>query len=178
MSTTRARAAQRANVGALDGFYCYLCGVPTAEQSEHVEPRADGGNSRLSNLRLACPYCNQRKGKRSLAEFQEKELWRLTAPEGLPPSVRAMAHVCFGWQPTGSGRQVIASGCLRAKLVVEDGKVATVVRPSKTAAWVAHVLGAETDRLVIAAAWDFLYRHKLRPPKTPPTISAEALADD
>jgi 5-methylcytosine-specific restriction endonuclease McrA len=40
--------------------YCGKEGVPL--QTEHVIPKAKGGSSRISNLTLACPECNEAKG--------------------------------------------------------------------------------------------------------------------
>jgi 5-methylcytosine-specific restriction endonuclease McrA len=47
--------------------YCGAMGVPL--QVEHITPRAKGGSDRVSNLTLACPPCNQRKGNRTAEEF-------------------------------------------------------------------------------------------------------------
>lgn len=47
--------------------YCGLEGVPL--EIEHIIPHSRGGSDRVSNLTLACQECNQRKGKRTAAEF-------------------------------------------------------------------------------------------------------------
>ena len=52
------------------GRRCAYCGktdVPL--QVEHIVPKTRGGTNRISNLALACEPCNQRKGKRTAAEF-------------------------------------------------------------------------------------------------------------
>jgi hypothetical protein len=165
MALAKARAAQRANVGALDGFFCYLCGVPSAATIEHVQARHHGGHSLVENLKIACCYCNSRKAEMPVEEFMERQLWRLERPPELPPSVRAMAEACFGWVPAQTEQEVIASGVKRAKLVLQNGKVAAVVRPSERHPWTPLILGAEDDSRVVAACWDFLYRHNLRAPK-------------
>lgn len=49
---------------------CAYCGkkdVPL--QVEHIQPKANGGSNRVSNLTLACQPCNQKKGSRPIAEF-------------------------------------------------------------------------------------------------------------
>ncbi len=49
---------------------CAYCGkqdVPL--QVEHIQPKAAGGSNRVSNLTLACPPCNQKKGRQPLAVF-------------------------------------------------------------------------------------------------------------
>lgn len=47
--------------------YCGARGIPL--QLEHIIPRSRGGSDRVSNLALACPPCNQKKGERTAAEF-------------------------------------------------------------------------------------------------------------
>lgn len=52
------------------GRECAYCGVAdTPLQIEHIDPRANGGSNRVSNLTLACHDCNQEKGRQSLADF-------------------------------------------------------------------------------------------------------------
>jgi len=49
---------------------CAYCGkkdVPL--QVEHIQPRANGGSNRVSNLTLACQPCNQRKGSQPVEVF-------------------------------------------------------------------------------------------------------------
>lgn len=42
---------------------CAYCGAQNVPlQVEHIEPRANGGSNRVSNLTLACQPCNQKKG--------------------------------------------------------------------------------------------------------------------
>lgn len=49
---------------------CAYCGVQNVPlQVEHIVPRANGGSDRVSNLTLACPPCNQKKGSRPIDEF-------------------------------------------------------------------------------------------------------------
>ena len=52
------------------GRECAYCGEKdTPLQIEHIDPRANGGSNRVSNLTLACDPCNKEKGKQSLANF-------------------------------------------------------------------------------------------------------------
>ena len=55
--------------------YCDAKDVPL--QVEHCEPRARGGSNRISNLLLACGWCNQKKGARSIEDFLAKDPPRL-----------------------------------------------------------------------------------------------------
>lgn len=49
---------------------CAYCGTKNVPlQIEHIHPKARGGSDRVSNLTLACPPCNQRKGSQSITEF-------------------------------------------------------------------------------------------------------------
>ena len=49
---------------------CACCGVENiALQVEHIYPRAKGGSNRISNLCLACPSCNQKKGAKNIEQF-------------------------------------------------------------------------------------------------------------
>jgi 5-methylcytosine-specific restriction endonuclease McrA len=52
------------------GRECAYCGEKdTPLQIEHIDPKANGGSNRISNLTMACQPCNQEKGRQSLAEF-------------------------------------------------------------------------------------------------------------
>jgi 5-methylcytosine-specific restriction endonuclease McrA len=59
--------------------YCQQTGVPL--QIEHLVPKTRGGSNRVSNLTLACPECNQKKGNRTAQEFGFP---KLQAQAGLP----------------------------------------------------------------------------------------------
>jgi 5-methylcytosine-specific restriction endonuclease McrA len=51
---------------------CFYCGVsiPAAESHlEHKRPVSRGGDNRRTNLVLACPSCNLKKGKKTHEEF-------------------------------------------------------------------------------------------------------------
>ncbi len=53
-----------------DGRRCAYCQTKDAPlEIEHIVPRSRGGSNRISNLTLACPPCNQRKGNRTAAEY-------------------------------------------------------------------------------------------------------------
>ncbi|OUM00772.1 HNH endonuclease [Variovorax sp. JS1663] len=55
--------------------YCDIKDVPL--QIEHIVARMRGGSNRASNLTLACAFCNQKKGARSIEEFLAKDSKRL-----------------------------------------------------------------------------------------------------
>jgi 5-methylcytosine-specific restriction endonuclease McrA len=56
------------------GRKCAYCGAEnTPLQVEHVQPKANGGSNRVSNLTLACHACNQKKGTRSIEDFLAKK---------------------------------------------------------------------------------------------------------
>ena len=57
---------------------CAYCGkkdVPL--QVEHIQPKANGGSHRVSNLTLACQPCNQKKGAQAIEIFLAKDPKRL-----------------------------------------------------------------------------------------------------
>lgn len=56
------------------GRACTYCGkqdVPL--QIEHIDPRANGGSNRISNLCLACEKCNIAKGTKDIRDFLKKK---------------------------------------------------------------------------------------------------------
>ena len=55
--------------------YCDAKEVPL--QIEHIQPKAQGGSNRASNLTLACRCCNQKKAARSIEDFLAKDPKRL-----------------------------------------------------------------------------------------------------
>lgn len=49
---------------------CAYCGNKDLPlQVEHIQPKTNGGSNRVSNLTLACPPCNQKKGSQPIAVF-------------------------------------------------------------------------------------------------------------
>jgi 5-methylcytosine-specific restriction endonuclease McrA len=50
--------------------YCGAKGVPL--QIEHIHPKSKSGSNRISNLTLACQYCNQKKGALPVEVFLAK----------------------------------------------------------------------------------------------------------
>jgi 5-methylcytosine-specific restriction endonuclease McrA len=56
--------AKRAAVFARDGRRCRICGTSargTAFEIDHILPVSRGGDDSLSNLRVSCRPCNQRR---------------------------------------------------------------------------------------------------------------------
>jgi 5-methylcytosine-specific restriction endonuclease McrA len=53
---------------------CAYCSAESYKlQIEHIHPRAKGGSNRLSNLCLACPKCNLKKGTEDIEQFLAKK---------------------------------------------------------------------------------------------------------
>lgn len=60
------------------GRKCAYCDTPNVPlQVEHMDPKANGGSNRVSNLTLACGVCNEKKGKRNIREFLAHDPARL-----------------------------------------------------------------------------------------------------
>lgn len=56
------------------GRKCAYCGIENVPlQVEHIEPRAQGGSNRESNLTLACRCCNEKKAALPLEVFLAKK---------------------------------------------------------------------------------------------------------
>lgn len=61
------------------GRQCAYCdATDTPLEIDHIVARAQGGSDRVSNLCLACHPCNQKKAKRPLAEFLNKDTERVS----------------------------------------------------------------------------------------------------
>lgn len=53
---------------------CAYCGAEdTPLQVEHIQPRANGGSKRISNLCMSCEPCNKKKGTQSVQVFLKKK---------------------------------------------------------------------------------------------------------
>ncbi|MDD2338902.1 MAG: RNA-guided endonuclease IscB [Methanosarcina sp.] len=60
------------------GRKCAYCGAENVPlEVEHIIPKIRGGSSRVSNLTLACRYCNQAKGSMTAEEFGHPEVYDL-----------------------------------------------------------------------------------------------------
>lgn len=69
-----------------DGLTCYLCGEEFDRENlhlDHVVPLSRGGNHTPDNIRVACKWCNARKGDYLLSEL---------APETLKPTTKVCLH--------------------------------------------------------------------------------------
>lgn len=56
------------------GRVCSYCGkkdVPL--EIDHIHPKSKGGSNRVSNLTLACRFCNQKKGSQDVKDFLKKK---------------------------------------------------------------------------------------------------------
>jgi 5-methylcytosine-specific restriction endonuclease McrA len=54
------------------GLACWYCGLDLAFREYHVDhilPKSNGGTDKLSNLAIACTFCNYAKSGRPLDEF-------------------------------------------------------------------------------------------------------------
>ena len=68
--------------GQLAGItHCPLCGVlldydrgllPNSAEPDHIVPHAEGGDNSVSNGRVLCRLCNQRRGKGSRRERKQE----------------------------------------------------------------------------------------------------------
>ena len=80
-----------------DGYRCQYCGRQASQLTlDHIVPRSRGGDHSWENLVAACPYCNRRKGGRSLAEV------RMTLPHQ-PFEPRPTAQYLYGQYVAGNG---------------------------------------------------------------------------
>ena len=56
------------------GRKCCYCGVTgTPLEVDHIHPRSAGGSNRVSNLALACRYCNMTKGSQPVEVFLQSK---------------------------------------------------------------------------------------------------------
>ena len=57
-----------------DGLWCWFCGGSFPDliglTIDHYVPLSKGGTNALRNLRLACSFCNHRKGDLTAEEFE------------------------------------------------------------------------------------------------------------
>ena len=137
------------------GYRCYYCKVPTAATIEHIEAYSKGGATHIDNLKLACPYCNTRKGRMEVADFIQSKRWQLEIPADLPPSVRDLLKENYSWE----GKNPIRTASAHSRVFLEEDQVFIEIRPGKKYDWQRTLLGKETNPKVIAATYDFLNRH-------------------
>lgn len=150
MQGLRALAAQ------FDGMQCYYCKVPTAATIEHVKAFSEGGKTHISNLKVACPYCNTKKGKMSVEDFIESKRWKMPPLDPLPESVRALLFERYNYQ---NGQGIIQTTSIHSRLKLKGDLVYIEVRAGKKYPWQEIKLGKETNPGVVAASYDFLERH-------------------
>jgi hypothetical protein len=158
----------RTIAGKMSGWRCCYCHVPTAATIEHIQARSKGGKHEIENLRVCCPYCNTRKGTKSLESFLAERGWELEYPDDLPSVTREMLRREFGWDQASG---LVATNSVHAKLELRARQVSMLVRPHAEHEWLRFHLGPADDPVVTQAAWGFLKRHhtpterKRRPPK-------------
>lgn len=76
----------RESIFERDGLACYLCGNEFDRsdlQLDHVVPLSRGGSHTPDNIRVACKWCNSRKGDYLLSELD---------PESLKPTMKVCLH--------------------------------------------------------------------------------------
>jgi 5-methylcytosine-specific restriction endonuclease McrA len=101
---------------------CAYCGAQNVPLTiDHIHPKSRGGSNRLSNLTLACVPCNQRKGKRDVAEFlahDPKRLQRIEAQVRAPladaAAINSTRWALF-WQLKATGLPVESGSGGRTK---------------------------------------------------------------
>ena len=72
---TRRAGELRRFVLARDNYVCWLCGLPGADSADHVVPRAQGGDDRLTNLRAAHLRCNISRGTKAVESPTPSREW-------------------------------------------------------------------------------------------------------
>lgn len=63
--TSKQRKRKIAQIGVVQGFYCFWCGKPLTTDKltlDHLIPRSRGGSNCLENFRLACFPSNNSRG--------------------------------------------------------------------------------------------------------------------
>jgi len=83
------------------GRTCSYCGKENVPlQIEHIDPRANGGSDRVSNLCLACQKCNRAKGTRDIKDFLKRkpDLLRKILAQAKAPLKDAAAVNAIRWQ--------------------------------------------------------------------------------
>lgn len=150
-------AAWRDIVARRDGYRCFYCKVPTGATLEHVDALHNDGKSEFENLRLACPWCNSKKGSTPVDEFLATEGWKLPIPE-LPATLAEMLLRFYNKELEPE----MTTGVPNAQLHVKNGIAIALVRTHKRSEWQVLPLGPQDHPKVIRASWDFLARHNTR----------------
>lgn len=146
----------RALAAFMDGMRCVYCGVPTAATIEHVEAFSKGGVTQIDNLKIACPYCNTRKGDMEVEDFKESERWKLELPKNLPETVSLLLLEEYNYS---QGAGIIRTSSTNSRLKIEKGDVFLEIRAGRRYDWETIFLGKENHPKVVAATYDFLHRH-------------------
>jgi len=78
--------------------YCGKGNIPL--QIEHINPRANGGTNRISNLCLACKKCNLAKGTKDIKDFLKKkpEMLKKILAQAKAPRKDAAAVNATRWE--------------------------------------------------------------------------------
>ena len=98
------------------GRKCAYCGAENvALEVEHIHPRSKGGSDRVSNLALACNFCNQAKGNQDIRGFLSGQ------PELLNPILKRAKSPLHDATAVNSTRWALNNALKRTGLPVSTG---------------------------------------------------------
>jgi 5-methylcytosine-specific restriction endonuclease McrA len=87
----------------VNGWGCLYCDEVLTErtaQIDHVIPQSKGGSDDISNLALACAFCNRSKGARSADEYRaivrDREANKPPPPRPVSPGFQAVIDFLSG----------------------------------------------------------------------------------
>jgi len=75
LTTATVQMVYEDNIKKYGTLTCYLCGNPIEfgkDTLEHKIPLSRGGTNNYDNLEIACLWCNQSKGRKTLDEYKER----------------------------------------------------------------------------------------------------------
>ena len=84
--TGRPWQRRKARIIRRDAGICHICGQPGADTADHIIPHSHGGSDSDDNLAAAhhnvAPYCNRRRGDRSIEATRRRITAELTDIDG------------------------------------------------------------------------------------------------
>lgn len=113
----------------------------------------------MTNLVLACPWCNSTRGNMPYEEWVASRGWILPWPKDLPLDVREMVAREFGQKPRG---QFIQTGSTNSRIHLpgdDTGNVILEVRAGRDWEWHQFQLGRDGTRTTVYGAYEFIRRH-------------------